>query len=508
MAPYADRATRETGILGADPDRALDAVFINSPLKDYGLVPRRNDFTLPVLGLAYLATYAAEAGFNVGVLDAEALGLGIAAVAELINAAAPRWVGLNLLAPTYLHSVALLRRLDPTIRVMLGGHQAKAMPREILADARIPRLDALVLGEGDTRATALLMDLDSRHHLPGVHWRGGRGEIDRHTKPANGSWLAPDIDALPIVDRTFLADDPFTAADGRLEANMVGSRGCFYDCSFCGAAISANRDIRVRTRTPEGILAEMQDLRARYGVSAVRFVDDLFLAKPQFMAACLKLFAERRIRERFVWDATGRINILNKASGATYDLMVSAGCREVALGIESGDVAMLAHIDKRITPDMTLSVVRRLFSHGIGVKGYFILGFPGETRAQMQATENHIRQLWTIADATGGSFRVSVFEFRPYPGTPEWHRLMASGRYCAEQLLDYQHVDLTDDGADGAMRERDEFNFSVGIQFGEAPISEVREALSRLTREQDARKITVARLPPRIGAAEPRAQRR
>jgi anaerobic magnesium-protoporphyrin IX monomethyl ester cyclase len=69
-----------TVIAGHDPKRALDAVFINSPLKDYDKSPRRNDFTLPVLGIGYIATCAQKAGFNVGVLDAEALGLGVSQI--------------------------------------------------------------------------------------------------------------------------------------------------------------------------------------------------------------------------------------------------------------------------------------------------------------------------------------------------------------------------------------------------------------------------------------------
>ena len=100
-------------IIGHDPGRAIDAVFINSPLKDYDERPRRNDFTLPVLGLGYLATCARASGFNVGVLDSEALGLGVTKVAQMINDAAPRWVGLNLLAPTYRNSVVVLQSETP-----------------------------------------------------------------------------------------------------------------------------------------------------------------------------------------------------------------------------------------------------------------------------------------------------------------------------------------------------------------------------------------------------------
>jgi len=72
-------------VLGADLTRPLDALLINAPLRDYSHRPRVNDFTLPVLGMAYIATYAAAQGFNVGVLDAEALGLGIKQTYQLAN---------------------------------------------------------------------------------------------------------------------------------------------------------------------------------------------------------------------------------------------------------------------------------------------------------------------------------------------------------------------------------------------------------------------------------------
>src|SRR5882724_6985628 len=114
-------------IAGADPARELDALFVNAPLRDYSLRPRVNDFTLPVLGMGYLATYAVSRGFNVGVLDAEAHGLGIEETISRINELAPRWVGLNLLAPTYALSAQIAASLDPTIKIMVGGHQAKAM---------------------------------------------------------------------------------------------------------------------------------------------------------------------------------------------------------------------------------------------------------------------------------------------------------------------------------------------------------------------------------------------
>jgi anaerobic magnesium-protoporphyrin IX monomethyl ester cyclase len=277
--PHSDPAidSRAALIAGADLASELDVLFVNAPLRDYSLRPRVNDFTLPVLGMAYLATYATLQGYNVGVLDAEAHGLGIDQTIQTINQARPRWAGMNLLAPTYEISADIAAALDPQIKIMLGGHQAKAMPNEILLDPRMTRCAALVIGEAETRVAELLSDHHNRVRLPGVMW------VDpvMHTPVAGGlpgqsHHLAPNVDTLPLLDRRFLAQDPHEE-NGRIEANMVGARGCPYNCSFCGAAVSANPDITIRTRNPQGILTEMDVLRDNEGVTAFRFVDDLFL---------------------------------------------------------------------------------------------------------------------------------------------------------------------------------------------------------------------------------------
>ncbi|MFI9558897.1 B12-binding domain-containing radical SAM protein [Nonomuraea endophytica] len=464
----------------------LDLLLVNAPLRDYALRPRVNDYTLPVLGMAYIATYAAAQGHCVGVLDAEAAGLSIADTISAINQAQPRWAGFNLLAPTYELTAAIAAALDPGIRIMAGGHHAKAMPARILADPRMRRCDALILGEAETRVVELLADHRNRADLPGVMWLDPLlGTPVTGGRPGAGHHLAPDINALPFVDRAFLAQDPYTAGDGLTEANMVGARGCPYDCSFCGAAVSANPDVTIRVRDPHNIIEEMHQLRDRHAVRAFRFVDDLFLGARRIIDQMMAAFAADRVGDWAAWDATGRINVLHRAPDPTLDLLAGCGLREVALGIESGSERMLSYIDKRITREMILSVVERLTVRGIKVKGYFILGFPTETRAELGETVELIHRLWDLTDNRPGTFRSSVFQFRPYPGTPEWARLMATGDYTAEQLLDYAPVDLG--GDDAALRGRDEFNFSSGIQFGETPEDEIHRHVAALAREQHTR---------------------
>ncbi|MEU1959411.1 hypothetical protein [Nocardia sp. NPDC019304] len=64
---------------------------------------------------------------------------------------------------------------------------------------------------------------------------------------------------------------------------------------------------------------------------------------------------------------------------------------------------------------------------------------------------------------------------------------MATGRYQAEQLLNYSPVDLTSGGVDESMLARDEFNFSVDLQLAEAPTSYIRAKLVDLAHAQHVR---------------------
>lgn len=489
-APLSTPVPNHPLIAGADPGRLLDCLFVNAPLRDYDRRPRVNDYTLPVLGMGYIATVAHLAGLNVGVLDAEAHGLGIQRTAEIINRLRPRWVACNLLAPTYDLTARIAAALDPSILVMVGGHHAKAAPTTILRDERFHNVAALIIGEGETRATEILRDVHRRQDLPQVAWRDA-GQKHPKYSIAHGEtrpWLAPDINELPFVDRRFLPQDPYRADDGRIEANLVCSRGCPYECTFCGAAQSMNKDVTIRTRDPHNIIAEMDQLHEQHGVTAFRAVDDLFLGARRVIHPALKAFADARVGERYVWDATGRINILDREDDGVLTALRDNGLREVALGIESGAPRILTAMDKRITPEMTLSVTSRLLQHGVNAKGYFILGYPGESREEAEQTLRHIRDLWAVSDRSPGTFRASAFVFRPYPGSPIFNDLVRQG-YDPAAMQSYSDVDLTEHGANESMRQRDEFNFTTGQQFGEVALDDLNRMLADISREQHERTL-------------------
>ncbi|MGI6876920.1 hypothetical protein [Amycolatopsis sp. 3B14] len=80
-------------------------------------------------------------------------------------------------------------------------------------------------------------------------------------------------------------------------------------------------------------------------------------------------------------------------------------------------------------------MVRRLIERGINVKGYFVLGFPTETRDEIDTTVRLVHGLWNLADNRPGTFRASTFEYRPHPGKSWPPRVSRSARAQVRVVL-------------------------------------------------------------------------
>jgi len=92
-------------------------------------------------------------------------------------------------------------------------------------------------------------------------------------------------------------------------------------------------------------------------------------------------------------------------------LMKRSGCYELTLAVESGDEEVLRNLIKKpLKLEQAREAARRIRDHGIETSGYFIFGFPGETREQIQHTFDFARELKLD--------RYYFFLWTPLPGTP------------------------------------------------------------------------------------------
>jgi anaerobic magnesium-protoporphyrin IX monomethyl ester cyclase len=142
------------------------------------------------------------------------------------------------------------------------------------------------------------------------------------------------------------------------------------------------------------------------------------------------------------------------------DNIKESGCRELFIGIESGNEDTLKHIRKPFSVDTAYKTITRIFDAQIAVKCYFILGFPGETESAANDTIVLASRLCDYANLKGVSFRISPFRFRPYHGTTLRDEIIRKGQTITsiQNRADISDVDIVDsfDCTAGVFAEYDE----------------------------------------------------
>jgi radical SAM superfamily enzyme YgiQ (UPF0313 family) len=186
----------------------------------------------------------------------------------------------------------------------------------------------------------------------------------------------------------------------------MSSRGCPFACTFCVI------DRRVRYRTVESFVAEVEFLYHRKGVRYFFVYDDVFLLD---RARVLEIV--RRLRAAELPEA--RYQCQTRAHLVDPDVLAAlhaAGFVRVSIGVESGSDEMLARCHKRITRADCLEATRRITAAGMEARASFIVGHPYETQETARATIEFAQEL----DIYQANFTVMT----PYPGTEVYEQAL------------------------------------------------------------------------------------
>jgi radical SAM superfamily enzyme YgiQ (UPF0313 family) len=231
--------------------------------------------------------------------------------------------------------------------------------------------------------------------------------------------------SVPKLDRGFFINEPVIHPLGFIEANIVASRGCIYNCAFCAAAHSINREFGTRERSVKSLQEELADIRQKMPmVDSIRVLDDLFLKNSRSIAQAIEAFSPFD----FQWRSMAHVMTFNRVDAKTLLNLRKSGCRELFIGVESGSSKILKSIHKTPNPETIRKNLESVMRAGISLKTYFIYGFPEEEIEDMELTYELASSLRETADKYKVDFRTSVFQFRPYNGTELYHRLEEEGR--------------------------------------------------------------------------------
>ncbi len=391
-----------------------EIVLFNSPI--YRDQYDDGEDHLPPLGQGYIVTKLKENGISALLIDCVYEHLGVSEVTDIINRGCFFNVGFNIFSTNMALVRDILSGISRKINIFLGGRAIEHLWAEILGwDINYPI--TFVIGEGEKIIPDLILQKckDTPIYSNGFH--------KVYLVNKNSSYYPADLNQI-YLDRTLFKGREILNKYNRYEACIIASRGCIYDCAFCGGAVSANPNITARTRGYNSLANEINEIiEICPKVESIRILDDLFLYNRQSIISACTLFS---LFPQLHWRCMAHVNTFVQNLDLLDNLKIS-GCDEVFIGIESGSEEIRKIIHKVGTVQDVINVICRLVTAGIHVKGYFICGFPDETEAQLKMTLNLAATLHSIARLKPGDFHSVVFQFRPYHGTELFNMLSQTG---------------------------------------------------------------------------------
>ena len=365
------------------------------------------------LGIAYLAAVLGRQGHDVKLIDAPAMQYGKEDLLKEVRSFAPDLVGISATTASFTKALATAKEVKSQfdLTVVVGGPHVTALPEATLEN---PCFDIGVVGEGEITMVELAAKLqsgDGLEDVKGIVYR----ERDKVRRNPERPYIM-DLDSVPFPARHLLSPldvyRPTPSAYRCLpQATMITSRGCPYNCTFCDRSVFGST---YRARSATNVVDEMEILIEKHGAKEIRFWDDTFNIDARRV---IQICEEIRARGIDVpWTCLGRINRMN---AEVLRAMEESGCWQVDYGIESGNQQLLDGIRKGLTLDMIRTVTKMTREAGIRMRGFFMLGLPGETEETMRETIEFAKKLGLSAAV----FHVTT----PFPGTELYKMVLESG---------------------------------------------------------------------------------
>ncbi len=362
-------------------------------------------------------------GIEVSILDEAAKSFSTRQTVNWVKKENPDILGFSVLNSSMEEAVKIAGQAkmeNPNLTIVFGNYHATFNDERILN--KYPFVDIIVRGEGEYTCLELgncLKKDGELRKVAGITFRKNGNVVSSPDRP-----LIKDVDSLSFPDRSLIDAQYSSTIYGvkvatKKFSTIVSSRGCPFQCTFCGCRKFA-RGIW-RPRSVDNIFAELEFLLSE-GYEQFLFVDDNFTLNQKRVAEfCQKVKKEGIDIE---WFCDSRVD------NCKYDVfrqMVKAGCKILYFGMESANQRILNYYKKGITPNDSRSAVEKARKAGIDViVGSFILGAPDETRREIQNTLKFAHEL-----------NIDVPQLNilgAFTGTDLWRDLVTKGFINEDQL--------------------------------------------------------------------------
>lgn len=378
-----------------------------------------SDQVQPPLGLGYLAA-ACRKKDDVAIIDCIKERMNIDRLADIFRSLNPDIVGFQC----YTFDLKFVRKaleeckkIKKGIVTLAGGPHPSAAPEETF-EYFDKYLDFIFSGEAEHGLPLLLDKLAGRRsvdfrEIPGLAWREG-GSIQ-----INAQSFINDLDALGMPAWDLISPEKYPESQHGAFfkkfpiAPIMVTRGCPFPCTFCAGNIISGK--KIRKHSVDFMLKQIKYLYDSHGIREFNIVDDNFTFDRVYVKKFLSELIDLNLDISWATPNGVRIDTLDEE---LLELMKRSGLYLVSIGIESGSDRVLGLMKKNLTVRRIKDNINMVHRSGIDLAGFFILGFPGETREDIEKTIKFSLDL--------GLVRANYNTYLPYPGTRSYEELVSS----------------------------------------------------------------------------------
>ncbi|MEO0649203.1 MAG: radical SAM protein [Planctomycetota bacterium] len=336
-----------------------------------------------------------------------------------------------------------VRAAHPNLKIVAGGWFASVRPDLLL---KTGVYDGVVVGQGERafweliQATAAGEPWDDLGSM--ALWRDG-DVVHNPKNPVAGfdeildpAWHLLDFEPYRQTQQQpdshgHILRMPAPAKMGK-HAPYVGitffsSFGCPEPCKFCCSPFVTNR--RWKAMPAQRMLDNLEHLKERWNYDVVRFHDANFGVMEKRVREFSEGLIERKLNIH--WNSFIETYSILKYKPDTLDLMAESGMHLAEIGAETGtDEFMKAQIGKPIKGDQNVDATDEMEKRGIECSVTYIIGFPHESKDNMLATLDQARRAQAVAPKSS----ITVWPYRPIPGTEMWDQAIELGFEAPEGL--------------------------------------------------------------------------
>lgn len=216
--------------------------------------------------------------------------------------------------------------------------------------------------------------------IKGLSWKNSKGKIIHNSDRP----VLLDLNKLPFPSRHLL--DGFEKMPPHTFQGIYGSRGCPFQCVFCGCHTSFG--YRPRVRSAENMVAEIEEVYKKYKTRYFYVCDDIFFIDKKRAKKFCQLLIKKKLP--IFWSAQTRAEMVDET---TLRLAKKAGLQHVAVGVEVGNPEIRKLIKKGNTVDDVRRCAKLLHKVGLRMVAFCIIGLPGEGKEEITDTVNLVKEI-------------------------------------------------------------------------------------------------------------------